>query len=280
VADGKAPKEAKASYTSAAVALARRLLPVSELLPLPSLHNQVAVVTGASRGIGRAIALHLGAIGAKVVVNYAHSAAEAEALVQEIAAVGGEGMALAADVSQPLEVERLFEQVMERWGRVDVLVNNAGITRDALLLRLKPEDWQAVLDLNLTGVFLCLKAAAKIMVKQRQGRIINITSVVGLVGNAGQANYSAAKAGVIGLTKTAARELASRNITVNAVAPGFITTQMTEKLDPGPILAQIPLGRLGSPAEVAGLVRFLAADPAAAYITGQVFAIDGGMTMG
>jgi 3-oxoacyl-[acyl-carrier protein] reductase len=219
---------------------------MSELLPLPSLHNQVAVVTGASRGIGRAIALHLGAIGAKVVVNYAHSAAEAEALVQEIAAVGGEGMALAADVSQPLEVERLFEQVMERWGRVDVLVNNAGITRDALLLRLKPEDWQAVLDLNLTGVFLCLKAAAKIMVKQRQGRIINITSVVGLVGNAGQANYSAAKAGVIGLTKTAARELASRNITVNAVAPGFITTQMTEKLDPGPILAQIPLGRLGS----------------------------------
>lgn len=163
--------------------------------------------------------------------------------------------------------------------RVDVLVNNAGMARDTLLLRMKPEDWQAVLDLNLTGVFLCLKAAAKIMVKQRQGRIINITSVVGLVGNPGQANYSAAKAGVVGLTKTAARELASRNITVNAVAPGFITTQMTEKLDPGPILAQIPLGRLGSPAEVAGLVRFLAADPAAAYITGQVFAIDGGMVM-
>jgi 3-oxoacyl-[acyl-carrier protein] reductase len=252
---------------------------MSELLPLPSLQDRVAVVTGASRGIGRAIALHLGAIGAKVAINYARSAAEAESLVEEIAALGGEGIPVAADVSCPEAVEGLFAQVMERWGRVDVLVNNAGMARDTLLLRMKPEDWQAVLDLNLTGVFLCLKAAAKIMVKQRQGRIINITSVVGLVGNAGQANYSAAKAGVVGLTKTAARELASRNITVNAVAPGFITTQMTEKLDPSPILAQIPLGRLGSPAEVAGLVRFLAADPAAAYITGQVFAIDGGMVM-
>ncbi len=252
---------------------------MSELLPLPSLQNQVAVVTGASRGIGRAIALHLGAIGAKVAINYARSAAEAESLLEEIAALGGEGIALAADVSASDSVEGLFAQVMERWGRVDVLVNNAGMTRDTLLLRMKPEDWQAVLDLNLTGVFLCLKAAAKIMVKQRQGRIINITSVVGLVGNAGQANYSAAKAGVVGLTKTAARELASRNITVNAVAPGFIATQMTEKLDPGPIVAQIPLGRMGSPEEVAGLVRFLAADPAAAYITGQVFTIDGGMVM-
>lgn len=151
-------------------------------------------------------------------------------------------MAVAADVSQPAEVEQLFEQVMERWGRVDVLVNNAGMARDTLLLRMKPEDWQAVLDLNLTGVFLCLKAAAKIMVKQRQGRIINITSVVGLVGNAGQANYSAAKAGVIGLTKTAARELASRNITVNAVAPGFITTQMTEKLIPALSWRRSPWG--------------------------------------
>ncbi|MEN9226911.1 MAG: 3-oxoacyl-[acyl-carrier-protein] reductase [Thermostichus sp. HHBFW_bins_43] len=252
---------------------------MSELLPLPSLQSQVAVVTGASRGIGRAIALHLAAIGAKVAINYARSAAEAESLLEEITALGGEGIALAADVSSADSVEGLFAQVMERWGRVDVLVNNAGVTRDTLLLRMKPEDWQAVLDLNLTGVFLCLKAAAKIMVKQRQGRIINITSVVGLVGNAGQANYSAAKAGVVGLTKTAARELASRNITVNAVAPGFIATQMTEKLDPGPIVAQIPLGRMGSPAEVAGLVRFLAADPAAAYITGQVLTIDGGMVM-
>jgi len=178
---------------------------MSELLPLPSLQDRVAVVTGASRGIGRAIALHLGAIGAKVAINYARSAAEAESLVEEIAALGGEGIPVAADVSCPEAVESLFAQVMERWGRVDVLVNNAGMARDTLLLRMKPEDWQAVLDLNLTGVFLCLKAAAKIMVKQRQGRIINITSVVGLVGNAGQANYSAAKAGVVGLTKTAAR---------------------------------------------------------------------------
>ncbi|MFQ3584670.1 MAG: 3-oxoacyl-[acyl-carrier-protein] reductase [Cyanobacteriota bacterium] len=252
---------------------------MSELLPLPSLQDQVVIVTGASRGIGRAIALHLAALGAKVAINYARSGAEAESLLEEMAALGSPGIALSADVSQAESVEGLFAQVMERWGRVDVLVNNAGITRDTLLLRMKPEDWQAVLDLNLTGVFLCLKAAAKIMVKQRQGRIINITSVVGLVGNAGQANYSAAKAGVVGLTKSAARELASRNITVNAVAPGFIATQMTEKLDAAPIVAQIPLGRMGSPAEVAGLVRFLAADPAAAYITGQVFNIDGGMVM-
>ncbi|MFQ3612684.1 MAG: 3-oxoacyl-[acyl-carrier-protein] reductase [Cyanobacteriota bacterium] len=252
---------------------------MSELLPLPSLQDQVVIVTGASRGIGRAIALHLAALGAKVAINYARSSAEAESLLEEMAALGSPGIALSADVSQAESVEGLFAQVMERWGRVDVLVNNAGITRDTLLLRMKPEDWQAVLDLNLTGVFLCLKAAAKIMVKQRQGRIINITSVVGLVGNAGQANYSAAKAGVVGLTKSAARELASRNITVNAVAPGFIATQMTEKLDATPIVAQIPLGRMGSPAEVAGLVRFLAADPAAAYITGQVFNIDGGMVM-
>jgi 3-oxoacyl-[acyl-carrier protein] reductase len=243
------------------------------------MQGQVVLVTGASRGIGRAIALALGAEGATVAVNYSRSPEAAEVVVQEIKDLGGDALAVAGDMSQPEAVEALFAQVMATWGRLDVLVSNAGITRDGLVMRMKDPDWQAVIDLNLTGVFQCLRAAAKIMLKQRRGRIITITSVVGLVGNAGQANYSAAKAGVIGLTKSVARELASRQITVNAVAPGFIATQMTEVLNPEPILAQIPLGRLGQPEEVAGMVRFLAFDPAAAYITGQVFNVDGGMVM-
>jgi 3-oxoacyl-[acyl-carrier protein] reductase len=247
---------------------------VSELLA-----GKVAIVTGASRGIGRAIALQLAGAGGKVVVNYASSSTAAEELVAQISQSGGEAMAIKADVSQPEEIDALFAQTMAAWGRVDVLVNNAGITRDTLLLRMKLEDWQSVIDLNLTGVFLCTRAASKIMLKQKSGRIINIASVAGQMGNPGQANYSAAKAGVIGFTKTVAKELASRQITVNAVAPGFIATDMTSDLKSEGILQFIPLGRYGEPDEIAGMVRFLAADPAAAYITGQTFNVDGGMVM-
>ncbi|WP_071190279.1 3-oxoacyl-[acyl-carrier-protein] reductase [Trichormus sp. NMC-1] len=243
------------------------------------LKDKVAIVTGASRGIGRAIALQLASQNAKVVVNYANSSAAAESLVAEITADGGEAIALQADVSQAEQVDALVNSTIDKFNRVDILVNNAGITRDTLLLRMKLEDWQAVIDLNLTGVFLCTKAVSKIMLKQRSGRIINIASVAGQMGNPGQANYSAAKAGVIGFTKTVAKELASRGITVNAVAPGFITTDMTSDIKAEGILQYIPLGRFGQPEEIAGMVRFLAADPAAAYITGQVFNVDGGMVM-
>jgi 3-oxoacyl-[acyl-carrier protein] reductase len=245
-----------------------------------ALQDKVALVTGASRGIGRAAALALAAEGAKVVVNYARSSTAADQVVNQIAQQGGTAIALQADVSKADEVDALVQATLDQFGRVDVLVNNAGITRDTLLLRMKPEDWQAVIDLNLTGVFLCTRAVSKIMLKQRSGRIINVSSVAGLMGNPGQANYSAAKAGVIGFTKTVAKELATRGITVNAVAPGFITTDMTESLsNTEDILKFIPLGRYGAPEEVAGLIRFLAADPAAAYITGQVMNVDGGMVM-
>lgn len=243
------------------------------------LHGRVAIVTGASRGIGRAVALALASEGASVVVNYAKSSEAAQQVVAEIVDAGSSALALAADVSKADQVDALLDAVMEKWGRVDVLVNNAGITRDGLLLRMKPEDWQAVIDLNLTGVFLCTRVVSKVMLKQRTGRIINITSVAGQMGNPGQANYSAAKAGVIGFTKTVAKELASRGVTVNAVAPGFIATDMTSNLKAEEILKYIPLGRYGQPDEVAGMVRFLAADPAAAYITGQVLNVDGGMVM-
>ena len=252
-----------------------------EALPtnLQRLHGKVAIVTGASRGIGRATALALAAEGATVVVNYASSQEAADQVVAEVEALGSSAIALPADVSKADQVDGLINAVMEKWGQVDVLVNNAGITRDTLLLRMKPEDWQAVIDLNLTGVFLCTRAVSKIMLKQRSGRIVNITSVAGQMGNPGQANYSAAKAGVIGFTKTVAKELATRGITVNAVAPGFITTDMTADVKAEAILQFIPLGRYGKPEEVAGLIRFLAADPAAAYITGQVMNVDGGMVM-
>ncbi len=259
------------------------------------LQDKVAIVTGASRGIGRAIALELASYGANVVVNYASSGGAADSLVAEITAAGGQAIALQADVSKSEQVESLFNAVIDKFKRIDILVNNAGITRDTLLLRMKLEDWQAVIDLNLTGVFLCTRAASKVMLKQRSGRIINIASVAGQMGNPGQANYSAAKAGVIGpgqanysaakagvigFTKTIAKELASRGITVNAVAPGFIATDMTSNLsNTEELLKYIPLGRYGQPEEIAGMVRFLAADPAASYITGQVFNVDGGMVM-
>ena len=243
------------------------------------LAGQTALVTGASRGIGRAVALELANAGATVAVNYASSATAAEEVVAQILATGGSAYAVKADVSQEEQVEQLIAAVLERSGSLDVLVNNAGITRDGLLMRMKTNDWQAVLDLNLSGVFLCTRAITRTMLKQKRGRIINITSVVGLMGNAGQANYAAAKAGVIGFTRSTARELASRGITVNAVAPGFIATDMTKDLKADELLNAIPLGRYGQPEEVAGAVRFLAADPAAAYITGQVLQVDGGMVM-
>jgi 3-oxoacyl-[acyl-carrier protein] reductase len=244
------------------------------------LEGQVAIVTGASRGIGRAIAVALAAEGAKVVVNYASSASAAEEVVAEIKSKGGEAIAFHADVSHESQVDSLLKSAIDTWGRIDVLVNNAGITRDTLLLRMKLEDWQAVINLNLTGVFLATRAVSKVMLKQKSGRIINIASVAGQMGNPGQGNYSAAKAGVIGFTKTVAKEMASRGITVNAVAPGFIATDMTADLkNIDDILKFIPLGRYGQPEEIAGMVRFLAADPAAAYITGQVFNVDGGMVM-
>ena len=252
-----------------------------EALPaaLQQLQGKVAIVTGASRGIGRSTALALASEGANLVVNYASSSSAADQVVAEIAAMGSEAIAVAADVSKADQVDALVKTAMDQWGRIDVLVNNAGITRDTLLLRMKLEDWQAVIDLNLTGVFLCTRAVSKIMLKQRSGRIVNITSVAGQMGNPGQANYSAAKAGVIGFTKTVAKELASRGITVNAVAPGFITTDMTHDLKSDEILKFIPLGRYGQPEEIAGMIRFLAAAPAAAYITGQVMNVDGGMVM-
>lgn len=248
---------------------------------MADLIGKVAVVTGASRGIGRAIALHLANLGAKIVVNYSGNQAKAEAVVAEIEANGGAAIAVQANVSDSDEVSMLMKKAVETYGSLDILVNNAGITRDNLLMRMKEEDWDAVMNTNLKGVFLCTKAVTRQMMKQRAGRIVNIASIVGVAGNAGQANYVAAKAGVIGLTKTAAKELAARNIFVNAVAPGFIDTDMTEELPEdikAQMLSQIPLAKLGKPEDVAKVVAFLASDDAS-YMTGQTLHVDGGMVM-
>jgi 3-oxoacyl-[acyl-carrier protein] reductase len=245
------------------------------------LQDQVALVTGASRGIGKAIALELARQGAKVAVNYAGSEDKAEAVVQEIHELGGAAIKIQANVSNDEDVKRMVKTVVDEFGRLDILVNNAGITKDNLLMRMKEEEFDSVIDTNLKGVFLCTKGVTRQMMKQKYGRIINVASIVGVSGNPGQANYVAAKAGVIGMTKSNAKELAARNIQVNAVAPGYIATDMTDALTDEQreqMLAMIPLKRLGEGEDVARVVRFLASKDAA-YMTGQTLHVDGGMVM-
>jgi 3-oxoacyl-[acyl-carrier protein] reductase len=245
------------------------------------LSGKTAVVTGGSRGIGRAIALRLAGEGADVCISYRGNAAAADEVVAAIEAAGRSGMAVQADVVEQDSAKVLIDAALERFGRIDILINNAGITRDDLIMRMKPEDWNDVIATNLSGAFWTIKAATRPMMKARAGRIINITSVSGQAGQMGQANYSSAKAGLIGLTKATARELASRGITCNAVAPGFILTELTQDLDPkllDGIKDATPLGRFGTPEEIAAAVAFLASDEAA-YITGQVLAVDGGLVM-
>ena len=246
-----------------------------------TMNESVALVTGGSRGIGRAICLELARQGAAVAVNYAGNEQAAQETVEACRALGVQAEAFQADVSDPAACEELISQVKERFGRLDILVNNAGVTRDGLLMTAKPEDFDKVLDTNLKGAYFCMKAAAKVMMRQRYGRIVNLSSVVGLRGNAGQVNYSASKAGLIGLTKSLAKELASRGVTANAVAPGFIETDMTNALPEAArsaMAAGIPAGRPGLPEEVARAVAFFAREDAG-YITGQVLCVDGGMAV-
>ena len=243
------------------------------------LHEKTALVTGAGKGIGRAIALRLANEGANVVINYSGSEDAAADCAAECEKAGVRTLRVKADVSDAAQVEEMFARAVEEFGTVDILVNNAGITRDKIILRMKEEDFDSVLDINLKGSYNCMKAASKIMLKQRSGRIISISSIVGLRGNAGQVNYSASKAGIIGMTKSLARELASKGINVNAVAPGFIETDMTKALpeaEKEKLLAVIPTGRMGKPEDIAGAVLFLAG-PDSSYVTGQVLTVDGGM---
>ena len=245
------------------------------------LANKTALVTGASRGIGRAVAIELARAGARIAVNYAGNHAAAEEVVALIESAGGEAFPVQADVGDAAAVSAMVKAVMERFGTIDILVNNAGITRDNLIMRMKEEEWDAVMHTNLKGIFNCTKVVSRLMMKQRYGRIVNMTSVVGVMGNAGQSNYAAAKAGVIGFTKSMAKELASRNINVNAVAPGFISTDMTANLPEqakADLMVQIPLQKLGTPEDVAAAVLFLVS-PGADYITGQTLHVDGGMVM-
>ena len=243
------------------------------------LSGKVALVTGASRGIGKAIAISLGKLGAEVIVNYSASDASAEEVVKSINEKEGSSYKLKFDVSDEESVNTAVNQIIRDSGKIDILINNAGITRDGLLMRMKASQWDEVLNTNLKGVFLCTKNVSKFMMKQRSGKIINITSIVGLIGNPGQANYAASKAGVIGFTKTCAKEFASRGIKVNAIAPGFIETEMTENLNTDDLLKMIPLGKLGSADQIASLVNFLVSSDASEYITGQTISIDGGMNM-
>ena len=245
------------------------------------LEGHTVLVTGASRGIGEAIAIRLAKAGAKVAVNYRTGVDAASGVVESIIASGGEAFAVGGDVSQEDQVESVVKQTVQRWGKLDILVNNAGITRDKLLLRMSAEEWDDVISVNLRGAYLCTRFVLPHMIRQRHGRIVNISSVVGLAGNAGQVNYAASKAGLIGLTKAVAREVASRNITANAVAPGYITTAMVQRLPEEvqkAILARIPMARFGTPEDVAEVVAFLSTD-AAGYITGQVIGIDGGLAV-